>query len=167
MNPHSSPLTKQAVDAEVLDTASLEDDLQAAAASQPALVRAGLAWLLLGIIGLPLAWLVLGAAGRVDLRVPAMVTGVIVLGSSLASLLPLVLTRHAQPMVREVSGRLMHVTMRLILTAGGLILYLVLLPDTQRLAGGLIALGWYAASWVFELVFLVHKRAELTRQAER
>lgn len=128
-------------------------------------LRSAVGWVVLGAIGLPLSWWGLSAAGRGDLRVAASATGAVVLLAALLSLLPMVLTRHAGPAVREVSGRLMQVVLRLVLTAGGLVLVLLSLPDGERALAGLIGLGWYAVSWGIGLVFLIPERSRSPRQS--
>lgn len=139
----------------------------APADTDKALRRAAWSWLALAVVGLPAAWWLTQASDRVDLQLPAMITGAIVVCASLVSLLPIIITRHADAMTREVSGRLGHITMRLLLTAGGLIFYLVSLPETQRFAVGLIALAWYALSWIIELISLAPKPAHPPRQPAR
>lgn len=116
----------------------------------------GLLLALMGIavVGLPLAWWLAGAGGRPDLQMPAVVTGVIVIAASLVGLIPLWLTRDSDPMTQAVTGRLGHMVIRLLLTAGGLVFYLVLQPEDARFSAGLIALGWYLVGWVFEWIFL-------------
>lgn len=114
----------------------------------------------LGLAGLPLAWLIAGLAGRPELRVPAVMTGLIVVVASLFGLMPLFLTRHSDPVTKHVNGRMGHIVFRLFFTAGGLILYLFLQPEPQRLPIGLIALGWYLLSWIVELFFVAPSRPQ-------
>lgn len=146
MNPHSSP--------RVDPTAPVPPVFG------PPVGKMAAALIALGIVGLPLAWFGAGLAGRPDLQAPAVVTGLIVLAASLLGLVPLVLTRHSDPLTKQVSGRMGHVVSRLFLTAGGLVLYLFLLPEAQRLPAGLIALGWYLVSWAVELFFVAPSRPQ-------
>jgi len=130
------------------------------AATDPPTVRMAGAMVGLGVVGLPLAWVLAGAMGRDDLRVPAVITGLIVVIASLVGLMPLWLTRHADPTTKHVTGRMGHIMLRLFLTGGGLLAYLFVLPETQRLSAGFVAIGWYVLSWLVELFFLAPARPQ-------
>ncbi|MEM9883587.1 MAG: hypothetical protein AAF800_11785 [Planctomycetota bacterium] len=95
--------------------------------------------------------------GDAELVRPAVVATAIVWAASLVSLVPVWMTRHADP-ARRSSARLAHLVLRLLLTAGGLAAYLVTLPEPMRRPVGFVALGWYAAGWAVDLWRL--KRAE-------
>lgn len=131
-----------------------------AAVSDPPIGKMAGATVAFGLIGMPVAWLLAGVFGREDLQVPVVATGLIVVLASLAGLMPLWLTRHADPTTKHVTGRMGHITLRLFLTGGGLLAYLLLLPETQRLSAGFVAIGWYLLSWLVELFFLAPVRPQ-------
>ncbi|MEM6393170.1 MAG: hypothetical protein AAF797_10390 [Planctomycetota bacterium] len=104
----------------------------------------------LGMVGFPIAGLVTSP----ELRGPALITGIVVVGIALFSVLPLWLSRQTPRPAAALNAVMGSLGMRLILTAGGLIVYLVKLPPELRRPAGLVAVGWFTASWIIELGIL-------------
>jgi hypothetical protein len=136
-----------------------------ATVSAAGLRRAALALLGLGLVGLPATWGLAQLAGGRDAAVPT-AAGAWVWLVALLGLLPLWLTRGAAP-ATQVNALLGHVVLRLLLTAGGLILLLLVLPKDRRFGVGLTGLIWYILTWIIDAFCLfvsprrpVHKGAE-------
>lgn len=116
---------------------------------------------IIGVLGLPVTYGLAGlllspdeaAGGGFDASAAATAAGAWVWVVALLGLVPLWTARNAQP-AQQVNARLLHVVVRLMLTAGGLIVFLLLLPEKDRLGVGLFGLGWYALTWTIDLQLL-------------
>ncbi|MEM9419745.1 MAG: hypothetical protein AAGA25_11950 [Planctomycetota bacterium] len=123
--------------------------------------KAAVALAAMGAVGLPatyfLAQAMLGEADREwdgpSMVLCATIAGAWVWAAALVGLAPLWMARQAAP-AQQVNARLGHVLIRLLLTAGGLIAFLLYLPEENRLTIGLFALGWYALTWVIDFGLL-------------
>jgi len=132
-----------------------------------AIRKAAIALVLLGTLGLPLTYFVAGAtleAGEAGDPLagvwPAMIAGAWVWLVALLGLVPLWLARTAPP-AQQVNARLGHVMIRLLLTAGGLVVLLLQLPENDRLTVGFFGLGWYALTWVIDFTLLRTSSAQV------
>lgn len=129
--------------------------------------RAAIALVLLGALGLPatyvLAAKVFGSAGGPGDALPqvwpATIAGIWVWLVALLGLAPLWLARRSPP-THQVNARLGHVMLRLLLTAGGLVVLLLVLPENDRLAVGLFGIGWYVLTWVIDFSLLRTRPAQ-------
>lgn len=127
----------------------------------PAIRRAAIALVLLGAMGLPatyfLATLVFSATPApgdpIAPLAAAVIAGAWVWLVALLGLAPLWLARVSPP-ADQVNARLGHVMIRLLLTAGGLVVLLLQLPENDRLTVGLFGLGWYVLTWVIDFMVL-------------
>ncbi len=126
-----------------------------------AIRKAAMALVLLGALGLPatfiLAGLALGSAGGpgdpLPALWPAMIAAAWVWLVAMLGLVPLWLARVAPP-AQQVNARLGHVMIRLLLTAGGLVVLLLQLPENDRLTVGFFGLVWYALTWMIDFMLL-------------
>ena len=111
--------------------------------------------MLLGAAGLPVTWWLAEAwlpPGR-GLALSATLCGAWVWLVTLLGLGLLWFARRLPP-AQQVNARLGHVVFRLLLCAGGLILYLLTLAPADRGGVGLFGLGWYALTWLIDLALL-------------
>ncbi|MEM6551834.1 MAG: hypothetical protein AAF750_06880 [Planctomycetota bacterium] len=106
----------------------------------------------LAAIGLPLTALLTAT----HLRTPALITGAIVLAIALLSVLPLWLSAKTTSPAAALNAVLGSVVIRLMLTAAGLLGYLLTLSPELRRPVGLIAVAWFAVSWIIELGILLN-----------
>ncbi|MEO0515072.1 MAG: hypothetical protein AAF086_07240 [Planctomycetota bacterium] len=127
----------------------------------PAIRRAAVTLTAIGVVGLPatyyLATLVFGSTETpsqpLSRIAAATLAGAWVWGVALLGLVPLWMARVAPP-AQQVNARLGHVMIRLLLTAGGLVVLLLQLPEIDRLTVGFFGLGWYALTWVIDFALL-------------
>ena len=116
---------------------------------------AAVALALLAAVGLPLTWFLASTwleMGR-GLEISAVIVSAWVWLIAMLGLALLAWARRLPP-AQQVNARLGHVVFRLLLTAGGLILYLLTLAPDDRAGVGFFGLGWYALTWLADLAVL-------------
>lgn len=123
--------------------------------------RAAIALAVMGVVGLPITYAIARAGLGSDrlgdspwtATSAATLAGAWVWLVAMLGLVPLWLARTAPP-TQQVNARLGHVLLRLLLTAGGLVVLLLTLPESDRLTVGLFGLGWYALTWLVDFGLL-------------
>lgn len=110
-----------------------------------------IAYALLAAVGFPLA----GFLITIDLVTPALLTGAIVMAIAFISLIPLALAARATHPATAINALLGAVVLRLMLTAAGILGYLLSLPPDLRRPVGLLAIAWFSVSWLIELGILI------------
>ncbi|MEM1213948.1 MAG: hypothetical protein AAGI68_16805, partial [Planctomycetota bacterium] len=105
----------------------------------------------LAALGLPPVALLVPDA----LRAAAFITAAIVLVIAFVSLIPLWLAARTTHQATAINALLGAVVLRLMLTAAGVLGYLLSLPPEARRPAGLFAVGWFAVSWMIELGILI------------
>jgi hypothetical protein len=126
--------------------------------------KTALLLLVAACISLPIvAGLTWGIAGP-RWAIVTLITGGIVLAAAVLGLSALKLIEKQDPTPGgRINARLAHVVTRLLLTAAGLIGYLLTLPESQRRIAGFIGIGWYVVTWAIDF-YLVRDQRPQQRQ---